>query len=270
MIRQETDRQWVLVTHPDHARLAGQFADAWGNNRFARPEPYPNIGYAIYHHDDGWIARDASPSLTPAGLPEAFTGALVGAYSAFEEIDLPAYLDVRAEATAAVARTDAYAGILVSMHTYNLLSEQADLSTIRPEHREIHRRFLENQKNWQQETAARIGASPEGLRRGFEFLQCCDNLSLIVCSSYDRPRVLRHTHPDVDGVRHEIRCTPAGPGIYALDPWPLSVDRLVLELPVRLLDKDAVTTQDAFRAAFAAAPAVTRQIILQRPPATTA
>ncbi|HEY9248973.1 MAG TPA: DUF3891 family protein [Rariglobus sp.] len=253
----------MLVTHPDHARLAGQFADAWGNERFPAPAQYSHVGYAIYHHDDGWIARDAAPSLTPAGLPEAFTGALVGAYSAFEEIDLPAYLRVRGLATAEVAAADPYAGILVSMHTYNLLSEQADLDSIRPEHRDAHARFLGEQKAWQAETAARLGATAEELRRGFEFLQCCDNLSLIVCSSYDRPRTLRHTHPDRDGVRHAITCAPAGPETYTLAPWPLKVDRLELELSCRHVPKSAVTTLDSFRAAYYAAPLITRRITLR-------
>ncbi|EIP98608.1 hypothetical protein OpiT1DRAFT_03068 [Opitutaceae bacterium TAV1] len=264
MIRQETATDWVLITHPDHARLAGRFADAWGNERFARPEPYQDIRYAVYHHDDGWLARDAAPSLTPAGLPEAFTRTLVGAYSAFEEIDLPAYLAVRARATAEVAEVNPYAGILVSMHTYNLLSEQADLDSIRPEHRDAHARFLDEQKSWQQETAARLGAAPEALLRGFEFLQCCDNLSLIVCSGYEQPRTLRHTHPDADGVRHTIRCAPAGADTYTLDPWPLAPDELELEIPCRQVPKAEATTTGAFRAAFAAAPVATRRVTLRR------
>jgi Protein of unknown function (DUF3891) len=263
MIRCETSNDWMLVTHPDHARLAGEIADAWGNTRFARPEPYPCIAYAVYHHDDGWLARDAAPTLTPAGVPEAFTSALVGAYSAFEEIDLPAYLGVRGQATAAVAAANPYAGILVSMHTYNLLSEQADLASIRPEHREAHAAFLAAQKTWQAETAARLGASAGELQRGFEFLQCCDNLSLIACSGYKQPRDLRHTHPDRDGVRHAIRCIPTGPGAYTLDPWPLAGDRLVLELSYRLVPKRAVTSLQSYRAAFAAAPVLTTRITLR-------
>ena len=126
MIRVETASDWSLVTPPDHARLAGEFADAWGNKAFARLEPYAPIRHAVYHHDDGWLARDAAPGLTPYGRPEAFTRDLVGAYSAFEEIDLPNYLNVRARATAANAADDLYAGIIVSMHAVNLLSEQAD------------------------------------------------------------------------------------------------------------------------------------------------
>jgi len=262
MIRNETPSSWLLISHPDHARLAGEFADAWGNGQFARPEPYEAVRYAVYHHDDGWLARDASPSLTREGKPEAFTRSLVGAYSAFEEIDLPSYLQVRKQATAAVADVDPYAGIITSMHTYNLLTEQADVATIRPEHRPAHAAFLADQLAWQQETAARLNASPDELQRGFEFLQCCDNLSLIVCSAYAEPRDLRHTHPDRHGVRHAVRCTPDGPHVFRLSPWPLSVPRLSLRLRYREVAKDVTRSLEDFRAAFAAAPLLSTEVIL--------
>src|SRR5262245_40216370 len=121
MIRKELPDGWRLVTHGEHARLAGRFADAWGNADFASPEPRADILYAVAAHDDGWAVRDASPFLTKAGVPEAFTKDLVGSYAAFEEIDLPSYLRVRGEATANVAARNPFAAIVVSMHTVNLL-----------------------------------------------------------------------------------------------------------------------------------------------------
>lgn len=252
MIRAETDSHWLLITHPDHARLAGQFADAWGNELFPQPHPFEAVQYAVYHHDDGWLARDANPSLTPAGIPEAFTRDLVGAYSAFEEIDLPNYLKVRGDATAAVAEQDSAAGILVSMHTVNLLTEQADLDTIQPEHREPHRSFVQGQRDWQQSEQTKLGLADDFLQRGFEFLQACDNLSLIACSGYDEPRVLRHTHPDRDGTRHEIHCIPVDHHTWKLDPWPFGADTLEFELPVRMIEKSAFSDQVSYQEAFAA------------------
>lgn len=250
MIRQETPTHWLLVTHGDHAKVAGQFADAWGNERFDRPEPYDAVRHAVYHHDDGWIARDAAPVLTKDRRPEAFTRQLVGAYSAFEEIDLPAYLKVRGDATAAVAAANPAAAILVSMHTHNLLSEQADVNSIRPEHRGAHAEFLGAQQAWQRATADTLGLDEATLRRGFEFLQCCDNLSLIVCSGYDQPRDLRHTHPDREGRRHAIRCTYVNPRLYTLDPWPAARSEIVLDIPYRSIAKTECSSASAFNAAW--------------------
>ncbi|MDF3056117.1 MAG: hypothetical protein K0R17_332 [Rariglobus sp.] len=250
MIRQETPTHWLLVTHSDHARVAGQFADAWGNEQFARPEPFAEIRHAVYHHDDGWIARDATPVLTREHRPEAFTRQLVGAYSAFEEIDLPSYLKVRGDATAVVAATNPASAVFVSMHTYNLLSEQADVNTIRPEHRQAHAGFLASQLAWQQVTASALGLDAATLQRGFEFLQCCDNLSLIVCSGYEVPRDLRHTHPDVSGRRHAIRCTRVNPRLYTLAPWPGLRSEIILDIPYRSIAKSECTTLKSFQTAW--------------------
>lgn len=262
MIRAETEEHWLLVTHPDHAQLAGVFADAWGNARFARPGPDNSVRIAVVRHDDGWIARDAAPLLTRDGRPEAFTRTLVGAYSAFEEIDLPAYLQVRGDATAAVAREDPHAGILVSMHTVSLLTEMADPASIRPEHRAAHAEFVAGQRAWQDATAARIGADPAALRRGFEFLQACDNLSLLVCSGFDQPRDLRHTHPDRSGNRHTLRCSPVGDAAWRIAPWPFGGDLLVVDVPYRKIARADCADLPRFRAAFAAAPVEFRRITL--------
>ena len=84
----ESETGWWLITHPDHAHLAGEFATAWGNAQFRRPEPRARVLKGIACHDDGWAARDAHPSITRQGKPSAFSTDLVGKYSAFEEIDL--------------------------------------------------------------------------------------------------------------------------------------------------------------------------------------
>jgi hypothetical protein len=252
MIRAETETDWLLVTHPDHADLAGQFADAWGNAQFAQPECYQPIRYAVYHHDDGWLKRDAAPHLTAQLKPEAFTKDLVGAYSAFEEIDLPAYLGVRAQATADVAAVDPVAAVVVSMHTVNLLTEQADVASIRPEHRSAHREFIAEQKAWQTSTISAHGVDPAAMQRGFEFLQCCDNLSLIACSGYGEARALRHPQPDRTGKRHALRCEPTGPGSWRISPWPFATSAFTLTVPRRRIPKTAVTSLPSFRDCFGA------------------
>ncbi len=263
MIRAESKSGWKLVTHPDHARVAGLAAESWGNERFARPEPISSILYALNHHDDGWLARDASPVLTLDGKPEAFTRTLVGGYAAFEEIDLPSYLQVRGAATAAVAQVDPVAGVIVSMHTVNLLTEQANLDSIRPDHREAHRVFVDAQRAWQQQTAAALGLAADTLQRGFEFLQVCDNLSLIVCADYRDPVTLRHSHPDRSGNRMTIGCRGGNGSSWQIDPWPFADRTVTLEVPFREVDRSACAHVTIFRSAFAAAPLEHRVVTLK-------
>ena len=109
-------------------------------------------------HDDGWAARDAHPSITRQGKPSAFSTELVGKYSAFEEIDLEEYLAVRDRAVRIIAEEDPYAGLLISMHTYNLLTAHADRSTIAPEGLALLDAFLERQRSYQAELRAAIAA----------------------------------------------------------------------------------------------------------------
>src|SRR5271156_6802308 len=132
MLRLETKTGWWLVTHVDHAHLAGAFAEQWGNDFFLAPEPRDQVLRGVTAHDDGWAARDQQPQITRQGKPSAFSVELVGKYSAFEEIDLEDYLSVRGRAVRLMAEEDAYAALLISMHTYNLLTEHADRSTIAP------------------------------------------------------------------------------------------------------------------------------------------
>ena len=134
MLRLESETGWWLVTHPDHARLAGAFAERWGNDLFLSPEPRSNVLKGIARHDDGWLARDAAPQITRQGKPSAFSVELVGKYSAFEEIDLRDYLAVRDRAVRLIAAQDPYAALLISMHTYSLLADHADRSLTPPCH----------------------------------------------------------------------------------------------------------------------------------------
>src|SRR5271167_4898074 len=160
MLRLESATGWWLTTHPDHARLAAAFAEQWGNNLFVRPRPREHVMHGIAVHDDGWAARDAAPQITRQGKPSAFSTELVGKYSAFEEIDLADYLAVRDRAVRLIASEDAYAAVLIAMHTYNLLTAHADRSTIAPPDLPLLDSFLDEQKRFQHSLRQQISANP--------------------------------------------------------------------------------------------------------------
>jgi hypothetical protein len=270
MIRIEEKDGWTLIGHQHHARLAGQFARHWGNADFAAPEPRPDILVAVARHDDAWGERDAQPVLTREGRPGAFSHELVGSYSAFEEIDLADYLRVRGRATEAVAKDNPYAAILISMHTVNLLTEQADLKGLTSDQLELHRQFIEGQRRRQVALAAVAGLgrsadiAPERLQRGFEFLQLCDNLSLFTCVRYPKPIALRHLHPKRDGQLVSLTCTPLSATHYRVSPYPFDKDQLDLSVPARRIAGATFSDQAAFRAAYAAAPVEELEVVIMR------
>ena len=263
MLRLETETGWWLVTHPDHARLAGAFAERWGNDRFLPPEPRENVLKGIARHDDGWAARDIAPQITRRGKPSAFSIELVGKYSAFEEIDLADYLAVRDRAVRLIAAEDAYAAVLISMHTYTLLSDHADRSTIAPEELPLLDQFLERQKTFQQALRGRIvsdsqftaqHASEAAIVDHFRLLQATDNLSLLTCVDYRQPAHLLHPLPLRDGKYSRVGVWMAGPRHFVLSPYPFAEPKLSFKFPARHVAGKAFSSAAELQQSFDAAP----------------
>jgi hypothetical protein len=263
MLRLETETGWWLVTHPDHARLAGAFAERWGNDLFPTPEPREHVLRGIARHDDGWAARDAAPQITRQGKPSAFSTELVGKYSGFEEIDLPDYLAVRDRAVREIAAEDPYAAILISMHTYSLLNDHADRSTIVPAQLPLFDRFLEGQKalqdSWRKQIASNPNLRPEhksesAILDHFRLLQANDYLSLLTCVDYQTPVNLLHALPTRDGKRIPIQARAIGTRHFVLDPYPFYEPSISFQFPARHVQRKLFSSAKEFQDAFRAAP----------------
>jgi hypothetical protein len=242
MIRLQTKTGYWLVTHVDHAHLAGAFAEKWGNDLFLAPEPRAQVLRGVVSHDDGWAARDQQPQITRLGKPSAFSVELVGKYSAFEEIDLADYLAVREQAVRLVAAADPYAALLVSLHTYDLLSVRADRSTIQLDQLPLLDAFLTRQRELQGELRGRLATDPSltpaevdpaRIDQHFHLLQACDNLSLLSCVDFARPADLLHPLPLKAGGESRISVEPLGKRHFRLAPFPFVESPLVFTLPAR-------------------------------------
>ena len=269
MLRLETETGWWLVTHPDHARLAGAFAERWGNERFLPPEPREHVLRGVARHDDGWAARDAQPQITRQGKPSAFSVELVGKYSAFEEIDLEDYLAVRDRAVRLIAAEDPYAAILVSMHTYSLLHDHADRSTIAPAQLPLLDRFLEQQKALQASLLAQIAANPRftpeqagesAILDHFRLLQASDYLSLLTCVDFRQPADLLHDLPLRDGGRARVQARSISSRHFILDPYPFAENSLTFHFPARHVKGKTYSQAAELRHAFSEAPVETLSV----------
>lgn len=263
MLRLETETGWWLVTHPDHARLAGAFAEHWGNNRFLAPEPRAHVLKGIARHDDGWAGRDAAPQITRQGKPSAFSVELVGKYSAFEEIDLADYLAVRDRAVRLIAAEDAYAAVLISMHTYSLLSEHTDRSSIAPDQLPLLDEFLRQQKKLQASLMRQIAANTEFTEEQcseaavvdhFRLLQATDNLSLLTCVDFRAPANLLHPLPQRDGSHSRVAVRTVAPRHFVLDPYPFAERSLTFQFPARHVKGKLFSSASELQRQFTAAP----------------
>ena len=271
MIRLKKEDSWLLLEHAEHARLAGEFARHWKNHLFVPPDPFAHVLDAVSRHDDSWREVDAAPSLTSGGEPAAFSRELVGTYDAFEEIDLEAYLDVRGRATEAAARRDPYAAVLISMHTVNLLTEQADPSGLSPGDQDALEEFVTLQKARQEQLVATLRErdfaekylTKEAFRTNFEFLQACDSLSLLVGVDFPEESALRHTHRTRKGDSVRIGYRRVDEGIHCLDPYPLDEDPVTFEFSIRSLPASTTGDPARFREAYSRTEPVVRRVQLQ-------
>jgi len=273
MIRMESESGWWLITHVDHARLAGAFAEAWGNTQFRKPEPRARVLHAIAHHDDGWMDRDARPAVTREGKPSAFSTELVGKYTALEEMDLEDHLGECERTVKTIAEQDAYAGLLVSMHTYSLFTDHADPSKITRRNLLLLDSFLVRQRRYQSELDARIAAertlsaeekSGERIVEHFRLLQACDNLSLLACVAYAEPMHLLHPLPQNDGGASEVQVLPLAPRHFRLTPWPFAEPELEFRFPARHVEGKFFATSEQLQRAFERAKVKTLTVTLTK------
>ena len=200
--------------------------------------------------------------VTRQGRPSAFSAELVGKYSAFEEIDLAQYLAVRESAMLELEHADACAALIVSMHTYNLLTERADRASIAEAELPMLDDFLNRQRLRQRDLHKALLAdssfTPQEVTSGailnsFRLLQACDNLSLLSCVSFSRPATLLHPLPTIEGVS-EVHVMPVGPRSFRLDPWPFDQPQLTFLLPARHVEGELFDSSETLASAYIHSP----------------
>ena len=161
-----------------------------------------------------------------------------------------------------IADRDPYAGLLISMHTYSLLTEHADRSTIAPESLALLDAFLEQQRAFQAELRAQNQADPaltpleksdQTILEHFRLLQACDNLSLLTCVAFSSPAHLLHPLPLNNGDNSESG-SPIGPRHFRLAPWPFAEPEMTFTFPARHVEGKIFPTSQSLEEAFLAAP----------------
>src|SRR3954469_24505839 len=109
MIRRRVGTELWLFTQHDHALLSGKFARHFGNEEYARPEPFESVVRGVSQHDCGWPLHDDAPTLNREHLP-------------LDVFETPPSIGpkVWGEAGTRCAATDPYAALLVSLHAISL------------------------------------------------------------------------------------------------------------------------------------------------------
>lgn len=231
MIVTEGPKEYRLITQNDHGDLAGQFAAHWGNDKFARLNPYQSMVLAAEAHDNGWWDWDINPSVDEEGVPLAFTRTPREKRSGFygKGIDY-------------VVEKDLYAGLIVSMHGVGLpqqrygtmpsMSKRVDEYSLRfiEEREPSHKVMMEQVARMEQHAGMN---SPDQIRFNYRMMQVFDRLSLFFCANFDIASVLASGS-------HSQGKAYYGP---SMKPTPVRFGQEDTELCLRVVDRTAVVAE---------------------------
>lgn len=226
-----------VCTMVAHNGLCAQFMEAFGNEGFARAEPFEQVAYVVAHHDRGWDGADAITMLDPksrfprglgtAGLPSGIGGGNTSTLS-------PEFNE----------KHHAYSGLLSSMHSWGLPNARygftefrvrpggSTSTPIRPGQEEEVQTMLDGEIARQERLKATLAANPETapwveekrLMANYKVLQFFDTLALyfhLRHASEHQEEVYVHVPRSVDEDT-SITLTPLGDGRYSLDPFPFA------------------------------------------------
>jgi Protein of unknown function (DUF3891) len=234
LLRREPDRI-VAIGQPAHARISGQLAAAWGNERFGELTPRDEVVLAASQHDIGMAGWDAEPDLNPdTGLPYSFI-----------EMPLATHSGLWTRAPHLALSQSRYVALLVSMHG-TALYEMRDPGSLPPEDALRVRAYLEGQRALQARLRESLGAPADEVARNQRLVWTWDHLSLAVLLDW-APTTARAV-PTAGGTT-DLTLSPD----LVLDPWPFATNSVDLSCDGRVLE-GPYDDEDQMRDALDRAP----------------
>ncbi|MCW2997265.1 MAG: hypothetical protein JWN65_814 [Solirubrobacterales bacterium] len=263
MIVRDIGDAWQVVLQTDHAALSGDFARAWGNERFDTPRPLGTVATAAARHDDGWAIWERAPSVlaTDEGVirPRNFLDVQIRSHLAFYRAQI-----------AAVGDENAHAGLLISMHGCGIYNGRYGTDpglklTFAPADRRAVDGFVNEQEQRREELVDELALTEDELWTNYRLVQIYDRLSLHFCMKdmeAGESATLAPVPVTYGGEETEMRIEPDGPWRVRLDPYPFGDAPVTFPLLRRVIAKEAWADNDTFREAFFAAPIQETPIVM--------
>ena len=140
MLHRLTKQGLICITQPNHAWLAGQLAQVWGNERFGEFAPKKEVCLAAQLHDIGWLFWEQAPTLNPqTGYPNKFM-----------ELSTPEHIEIWSGARQLVLPWGRYVALLISLHGTNLYERFTSWQNS-PTSSQIVQNFLEGEYAFQEQ-----------------------------------------------------------------------------------------------------------------------
>src|SRR3954447_22442390 len=167
MVLHETESGVICIGQASHAWVAGQLARRWGNDRFAKPDPFDEVCLGAEQHDVGMAEWDRLPDLDPeTGLPRSFM-----------DMPLATHLELWSQAPDKVLTQSPYAALLVSMHGHALYARRDTLEPGSDDSKAVED-FVKQQEAYQRDLLTAMDEDPDRARRNQVLVWALDFLSL--------------------------------------------------------------------------------------------
>lgn len=220
----------LAVMMYEHTALCLHLANAFGNDRFERLDPFDPMVYVISNHDAGWLAYDRDPGIDPAsGLP-------------YNLVDTPpaSIINTSRLSPEFNQRHHAYSGLISSMHSWGLYNGRYGLSKLvlldkiaakdRPVADEMLNAELARQRRLKAELAkdAQAGAwlDERKIFQNYKALQFIDTLALYFNRIHPAERTAQtfeHVPLSLEADT-SVTIRPLGNETYALTPFPFATE----------------------------------------------
>jgi Protein of unknown function (DUF3891) len=258
------DSRVLLILQTDHSRIAGLLAAHWGNDQFARLQPYSSMVLAAQEHDSGWWDWEIKPSVNEQGYPSDYIGSI-------KHLGQRVWLDLYRRAIGRIAARDLYAAYFISMHGEALLTKGMGLLPSMPDYtgdpavqefiaqqKELRAGWLPTLKKNQELTDV---TTEKHLWTNLNLMEVFDQFAQFVCNRYPFNSQARKNGPShtlsglavpVAGERPNVTLT-----IDVLDeahaivrPFPFDVSPLTLSFEGRLVANRPFASQEEFLQQF--------------------
>ena len=254
----------VLVLQTDHSRIAGLLAAHWGNDKFARLNPYASMVLAAQEHDSGWWDWEIKPTLNEQGYPSDYIGSI-------KHLGQGVWLDLYRRAIERLAQRDLYAAYFVSMHGEGLLTRGMGLLPSMPDYtgETAVQKFIAQQTElragWlptlQKNQTLAAATTETQLWTNFNLMEVFDQFAQFVCNRYPLNSQARKNGPTNTLSGLTVPVAPDRPNeTLTIDvqnetdavvrPFPFDANPLRLSFEGRLVRNQPFSNQEEFLKQF--------------------
>jgi Protein of unknown function (DUF3891) len=258
MIVLEQGDELILIRQTDHAFLAGFFAREWGNDTFARPEPFESFCLAAAEHDNGWSEWELKARIDPK------TRQL---YS-YASIPTEDHIALYQRGIERLVKADHYAALLASMHCSMLYDraratmpgysskyvKSTEAQLVGDHVQRLRLQQLRLKVDLRSNATMKPFMEDDQIKANFERLEVLDRLSLYFCLGAGENIGIEGVPTDDQGGTADFELRPEGGNVVTLSPYPFRRETLEVSVLARRAPKRVYANDSDLQKTLAQAP----------------